>query len=190
MKFKVQSQLLWKNSDNAHYCATLFWYLREFCIQYYQWTCLISADDKHKISIGEDVTVSISVRNRHSMVTQDSILAAADHDFTKLSLIPSVTFFISIPNDISELFYSGQVFVSYKNTIFELSSTIWHSAEFLNAFNIQYKHQILLSILCLYTDGGPDHQYNYSSVQITLICLFLRGNFDLLVAVRTAPNHS
>ena len=58
------------------------------------------------------------------MVTQDSILAAADHDFTKLSLIPSVTFFISIPNDISELFYSGQVFVSYKNTIFELSSTI------------------------------------------------------------------
>ncbi len=26
--------------------------------------------------------------------------------------------------------------------------------------------------------------------QIALICLFLQGDFDLLVAVRTAPNHS
>ncbi|CAB4381993.1 unnamed protein product [Rhizophagus irregularis] len=118
------------------------------------------------------------------------VLAAADHDFTKLSLTPSVIFFISIPNDISESFYNGQVFVSYKDTVFEPSSAIRHSAEFLNALNVQYEHQILPPILCLYTDGGPDHQCNYGSVQIALICLFLCGDFDLLIAVRTAPNHS
>jgi len=190
IKFKVQSRLLQKNSDDAHYCAALFRYLREFCIQYCQWTCLISADDKHKVPIGEDVAVSTGVRNRRSMVSQNSILAAADHDFTKLSLTPSVTFFISIPNNISESFYDGQVFVSYKDTIFEPSSAIRHSAEFLNALNIQYEHQTFPPILCLYTDGGPDHRCNYGSVQIALICLFLSGNFDLLVAVRTAPNHS
>ncbi|GBB89851.1 hypothetical protein RclHR1_01670002 [Rhizophagus clarus] len=190
VKFKVQSQLLRKNSDDAHYCAALFRYLREFCIQYHQWTCLISADDKHKIPIGEDIAVSTGVRNRRSMVAQDSILAAADHDFTKLSLTPSVTFFISIPNDISGSFYDGQVFVSYKDTIFEPSSAIRHSAEFLNALNIQYEHQIFPPILCLYTDGGPDHRCTYGSVQIALICLFFRGNFDFLVALRTAPNHS
>ena len=190
VKFKVQSRLLQKNSDDAHYCAALFRYLREFCIQYRQWTCLISADDKHKVPIGEDVAVSTGVRNRRSLVAQDSILAAADHDFTKLSLTPSVIFFISIPNDISESFYNGQVFVSYKDTVFEPSSAIRHSAEFLNALNIQYEHQILPPILCLYTDGGPDHRCNYGSVQMALICLFLRGDFDLLIAVRTAPNHS
>ncbi|GES77742.1 hypothetical protein GLOIN_2v1780244 [Rhizophagus clarus] len=190
VKFKVQSRLLRKNSDDAHYCAVLFRYLREFRIQYHQWTCLISADDKHKIPIGEDVAVSTGVRNRRSMVAQDSILAAADHDFTKLSLTPSVTFFISIPNDISGSFYDGQVFVSYKDTIFEPSSAIRHSAEFLNALNIQYEHQIFPPILCLYTDGGPDHRCTYGSVQIALICLFFRGNFDFLVALRTAPNHS
>ncbi|CAB4387214.1 unnamed protein product [Rhizophagus irregularis] len=43
--------------------------------------------------------------------------------------MPSVIFFISIPNNISESFYNGQVF-----------------------------HQILPPILCLYTDGGPDHR--------------------------------
>ncbi|CAB4376372.1 unnamed protein product [Rhizophagus irregularis] len=190
VKFKVQSRLLQKNSDDAHYCAAFFRYLREFCIQYHQWTCLISADDKHKIPIGEEVAVSTGVRNRRSLVAQDSVLAAADHDFTKLSLMPSVIFFISIPNDISESFYNGQVFVSYKDTVFEPSSAIRHSAEFLNALNVQYEHQILPPILCLYTDGGPDHRCNYGSVQIALICLFLCGDFDLLIAVRTAPNHS
>ena len=63
VKFQVQSRLLQKNSDDAHYCAALFQYLREFCIKYHQWTCLISADNKHKIPIGEDVAVSTGVQN-------------------------------------------------------------------------------------------------------------------------------
>ncbi|PKB96042.1 hypothetical protein RhiirA5_435567 [Rhizophagus irregularis] len=84
--------------------------------------------------IGVDVAVSTGVQNQRSMVAQNNILAAAYYDFTKLCLMPSVTFFISIPNDISESFYDGQVFVSYKNTIFE---------------------PILPPILCLYTGGGP-----------------------------------
>ncbi|CAG8696839.1 6367_t:CDS:2, partial [Gigaspora rosea] len=58
VKFKVQSQMLRKESDDAHYCAALFRYLREFCIQYHQWFSLIAADDKHKIPIGEDIVVS------------------------------------------------------------------------------------------------------------------------------------
>lgn len=45
-------------------------------------------------------------------------------------------------------------------------------------------------ILCLYTDGGPDHQITFGSVQISLLCLFLRGNFDILIALQTAPYHS
>ncbi|CAG8825120.1 6611_t:CDS:2, partial [Racocetra persica] len=85
----LQAWILQKNSEDAHYCAALFRYLREFCIQYRQWACLISADDKYKIPIGEDVAVSTSVRNRHFMVAQESNLAAADHDFAKLSLTPS-----------------------------------------------------------------------------------------------------
>jgi len=190
VKFKVQGRLLRKSNDDAHYCAALFRYLREFCIQYNQWTCLISADDKHKVLIGEDIAVSTGVRNRRSIVTQNNTLAAADHDFTKLSLTPSITFFITIPDDISGSFYEGQVFVSYKDTIFEPSTAIRHSAEFLNALNVQYAPQMMPPILCLYTDGGPDHRCSYGSVQIALISLFLRGNFDLLIAVRTAPNHS
>ncbi|CAG8806196.1 6163_t:CDS:2, partial [Gigaspora margarita] len=146
VKFQVQGRMLQKSSEDTHYCAALFRYLREFCIQYRQWACLISADNKHKIPIGEEVVVSTDVRNRCSIVTQGSILAAADHDFSKLSLMPSV-------------------YVSYKDTIFEPK---------------------MLPILCLYTNGGPNHRCNYGSVQIVLIGLFLCGDFDLLVAVRVA----
>ena len=28
-------------------------------------------------------------------------------------------------------------------------------------------------VLCLYTDGGPDHRVTYLSVQMAIICLFL-----------------
>lgn len=39
-------------------------------------------------------------------------------------------------------------------------------------------------ILLIYTDGGPDHRLAYLSVQLSLICLFLHGKYDMLVAVR------
>ncbi|CAG8838408.1 17640_t:CDS:1, partial [Racocetra persica] len=69
-------------------------------------------------------------------------------------------------------------------------SAIRHSTEFLNMLNIQYENQVILPILCLYTDRSLDHHCNYGSVQIALISLFLCGDFDLLVAVHTASHHS
>lgn len=45
-------------------------------------------------------------------------------------------------------------------------------------------------ILLLYTDGGPDHRLTYLSVQLSMIALFLQLDLDVLIAGRTAPNHS
>ena len=56
--------------------------------------------------------------------------------------------------------------------------------------NRQYHNQPLPLILSLYTDGGSDHRCTFGSVQIALICLFLAGDFDMLIAVRTAPHYS
>ena len=55
---------------------------------------------------------------------------------------------------------------------------------------MQYYDMNLPEILLLYTDGGPDHRTTFGSVQISLICLFLQGDFDFLASVRTAPYHS
>ena len=140
--------------------------------------------------IGEDVPVSTGVRNKKTLAPAEGEITAADHDFTKLSLTPSVTLFINIPYDISESFYDGKVYVSFKDAVFQPSSALRHSTEFFNFINHRYRNQPLPSILSLYTDGGPDHRCTFGSVQIALICLFLAGNFDMLIAVRTAPHHS
>jgi hypothetical protein len=152
---------------------------REFNIKYRDYACFISTDDKHKVPIGEDVPVSTGVRNKKTLAPAEGEITAADHDFTKLSLTPSITLFINIPNDISESFYDGKVYACFKDAIFQPSSTLRHSTEFFNLMNRQYPTQFLPSILSLYTDGGPDHRCTFGSVQIALICLFLAGNFDI-----------
>lgn len=190
VKYKVQSRLLRKTSEDEHYCRTIFKYEREFSIKYQDYACFISADDKHKVPIGEDVPVSTGVRNKKTLAPAEGEISAADHDFTKLSLTPSVTLFVDIPNNISESFYDGKVYVCYKDTVFQPSSALRHSTEFFNLVKHQYQNQPFPAILSLYTDGGPDHRCTFGSVQVALICLFLAGDFDMLIAVRTAPHHS
>jgi hypothetical protein len=188
IKYQVQARQLRKDHPDAHYCACLFRYLREFAIFYHEYVCFIAADDKHKIQIGEGVATSTGVRNKKSLVGVNSTLVASDHDFTKLSLTPSVIFFINVPTSIEDSFYHGNVYVSYKDTVFQPSNAIRHATEFFNAIQMHYTS--IPPIFCLYTDGGPDHRITFGSVQISLICLFLHGNFDLLIALRTAPYHS
>ena len=190
IKYQVQARQLRKDHPDAHYCACLFWYMREFAILYHDYVCFIAADDKHKIPIGEGVVTSTGVRNKKSIVGTNTTLVASDHDFTKLSLTPSVIFFIDVPQTIEHSFYHGKVFVSYKDTLFQPSSAIRHTTEFYSAIQTYYASNTIPPILCIYTDGGPDHRTTFGSVQISLLCLFLCGNFDILIALRTAPHHS
>jgi hypothetical protein len=189
IKYKVQSRQLSKFHVDAHYCAALFGYMRLFAIKYRNYCSLICANDKHKVPIGEGIATNSGVRNKSSLVSANMELTSSDHDFTKLSLTPSVIFFCDIPTCISDSFYSGQVYVSYKNTVFQPSSALRHSTEFYKTILRQYDENIP-EIFLLYTDGGPDYRNTFGSVQIALICLFLRENFDFLASIRTAPYHS
>ncbi|CAG8582105.1 15847_t:CDS:10, partial [Gigaspora rosea] len=160
IKFMVQARLLRKNHPDIHY-----------------------------LPIGESVNTSTGIHNKKFIVFQETSLVACDHDFTKLSLTPFVIFFCNIPQSIEESFYSGKVFVSFKDTVFHPSNAIRHATEFYHVISTNC-FNIIPPILCLYTDSGPDHRIVFSSVQISLICLFLHGNFDMLIAMRTAPYHS
>ncbi|PKC00199.1 hypothetical protein RhiirA5_428550 [Rhizophagus irregularis] len=165
-------------------------YEHEFSIKYQDYACFISADNKHKVPIREDVPISTGVRNKKTLALAEGEISASDHNFTKLLLTPSVTLFIDIPNNISESFYDRKVYVCYKDTVFQQSSALRHSTEFFNLVKHQYQNRPFPTILSLYTDGGPDHKCTFGSVQVALICLFLAGDFDMLIAVRTAPHYS
>jgi len=188
ISYKVQSRLLRKSHPDAHYCAALFRYTRLFAIKFQKFTCFISADDKHKVPIGEMVETSTGVRNKATLASLDTELTSCDHDFTKLSVTPSVSLFCDIPKDITESFYQGQVYVAYKDSVFQPSSALRHSTEWLKC--LHEKYVTLPEMVVIYTDGGADHRTTFGSVQIAMICLFLKGDFDFLAAVRTAPYHS
>ncbi|CAB4374501.1 unnamed protein product [Rhizophagus irregularis] len=85
IRYKVQARLLRKDHSDSHYCARYFRYLCEFAIKYQKYTVFIYANDKYKVAIGEEVATSTGIRNRKSLISDNTILAASDHDFTKLS---------------------------------------------------------------------------------------------------------
>ena len=53
----------------------------------------------------------------------------ADHDFTRLSLTPSVSLAIEVPETIEKSFYRGRVFVILKENAFQPSSPVRHMTE-------------------------------------------------------------
>ncbi|CAJ0895890.1 20155_t:CDS:2, partial [Entrophospora sp. SA101] len=155
IRYKVQARQLRKFHVDAHYCAALWKYFCEFSIKFKDHTTLICADDKHKVPIGEFVATSTGIRNKQSITPLDGILNSSDHDFTKLSLTPSVSLFVDIPNEITESFYKGQVYVAYKDTILQPSSALCHSTEFYNNYCAQFQNHLAKpKILLLYTDAA------------------------------------
>lgn len=146
-------------------------------------------DDKHSIKVGEPgFPVAAVERGKQVLVGTDTAFCVGDHDFTKSKIIPSVTLLCNVPESITETFYSGKVLVMLKDAVFEPSSPLRHCSELLRALEQSRSH--LNPILCLYTDGGPDHRTTYLSVQIALIGLFRLLDLDMLVAARTAPHNS
>ncbi len=66
--------------------------------------------------------VAAAERGRRVLTAAGSRFLVGDHDFTKISLVPSVVLDIPIPEDVSESWYSGQVHVGLKEGTFEPSS--------------------------------------------------------------------
>ncbi|CAG8825619.1 22034_t:CDS:1, partial [Racocetra persica] len=69
---------------------------------------LIFANDKYKIPIEEDTSTSTGVCNHYSAIATNVTLVANNHNFTKLSLIPSVTIIATIPDNLIESFDNSQ----------------------------------------------------------------------------------
>lgn len=82
---------------------------------------------------------------------------------------------------------TGTVYVGLKDAVFEASSPLRHACELYQTLQ---SFSFSKSILFIFSDGGPDHRLTYVSVQLSLICLFIRLDLDYLCAGRTAPYHS
>ena len=93
---------------------------------------------------------------RRVIVCKDLSFEVGDHDFTKVSIVPSVTLVADIPDTLAGSWYEGQVVVTLKEAAFEPSSPLCHATELKALLSSQQTNNIN-PILCIYTDGGPDH---------------------------------
>ena len=142
------------------------------------------------VCIGEPhCPISTGVRGRQKAIVphEGPSLSALDHDFHVAGITPSVVFLSSIPSSIDESFFSGDVCIVTKDKAFQPSSPMRHARELQSIIADKFG-DTYPPILFIYSDGGPDHRLTFGSVQVSLVCLFLRLNLDMIVAVRCAPH--
>lgn len=185
VKMMVSARQFRKHHIDAHYASAVFRYEKEFCVKFREITTFICEDDKHTIKVGDPVAAV--ERGKKVLVGLNQVLEVGDHDFTKFSLSPSVSFDVDIPERIDESFYHGQLHVGLKENAFEPSSAIRHACERAKCLRKTGKQT---PVECHYHDGGSDHNLRFLRTQLSQVAYFLERNLDLLVLVQTPPHHS
>ena len=87
-----------------------------------------------------------------------------------------------------ESFYSGQIYVGLKDSVFQGSDPIRHIIELIKV--LRAEHNQLPPYLVLFSDGGADHNITFLYVQCALLALFRVLDLDILNVGRCAPNQS
>ena len=68
----VQRRQFRQTHVDAHYCAAMFRYIREFAIRFHDLAIFVSLDDKHRIKVGEpNYPVAAAERGRRVLVGQN-----------------------------------------------------------------------------------------------------------------------
>ena len=192
VKYMMQQRMVRKTHDDEHYAAAIYKYSREYAVSIRDLTSLVCTDDKHKVSMGEPgVPVAALPRGRRVLVGNNQIFQVADHDFSNMSLIPTVILVNEIGESVDNSWYRGQPNVLVKITATSPSSALHNAREIANVLITKYgsKEQVP-PVLIMYTDGGPEHRSNFLSVKIALIALQRFLDLDQILAARTAPGHS
>ena len=130
LKFMVQSRQFRSYHVDVHYASALFRYQKEFAIRFRQHTEFFGMDDKHSCKVGElSYPVAAVERGKRVIVGQNQSFQVGDHDFTKISMTPSVILEVNTPDSIEASFYDGQVYVGIKENCFQALSPIRHMTE-------------------------------------------------------------
>lgn len=196
VKFRVQTRQARVSHPDARFAATMYRYMKNFACRYRQHTTFVCMDDKAIIPVGEPgIPISTGVRGHNKVLTpgEGARLVATDHDFHIAGIVPSVALVSKIPFNPNDSFFKGEIHVTTKDKVFQASSPSRHTTELVKILRKEYSSNgidLTTPILCLMTDGGPDHRVTYETVKLALCVIFMQLDLDMIVALRTAPNHS
>lgn len=192
VKFGVQIRQLRKEHPDSHYVSALLQYVRHFAVTHRLVMALVSVDDKAIIPVGEPhcpVSTGVRGHNRSLVPLNGPQVRALDHDFHINGIVPSVAFFVDVPENASDTFFRGTPFVTNKDKVTQPSSALRHFAEMTSLVKL---NGLMVSkhIMVIVSDGGPDHRVTFKSVQVSSLTLFTALDLDMLICVRTCPYQS
>ena len=139
------------------------------------------------------VSTGVRGHNRSLVNVDGPQLQALDHDFHLHGIVPSVAFVIDLPDQESDSFFRGHVFVTNKDKVTQPSSALRHAAELTDLIATHFGadgHISAKPIAIVVSDGGPDHRVTFGSVKVSSLTLFRTLNLDMLICVRTCPYQS
>ena len=201
MRFKLLSRNAHSEHVDGEYCARILKNMRFLAVELKLKLdpgsgIFIHGDDKSSFKIGDPGDGLAVVERSKGSWDGKRPVQSSQHDFATFKGNPSVWLVSDIPDDPSESFYRGHVYVSVKDAVFEPSTPLRHATEMFQVLKHHYqKHGgeatiDTLKVLLLYTDGGPDHNVKFATVWLVLICLFRAADLDFLIASRTCPTMS
>ena len=83
-------------------------YICEYALVFREYSFFISIDGKHKNEVGEPSNpIASAERGKRVLVHSDEFFSVMDNDFTKFGLVPSVIFFVHLPEEITDSLYHG-----------------------------------------------------------------------------------
>ncbi len=91
VRYMIQARQFRKAHEDEHYTASVFQYLHVFAVRFQSVSQRVCLDDKCRIKVGEtDLPVAAVERGRRVPMKMGTSFEVGDHDFTKLSMIPSI----------------------------------------------------------------------------------------------------
>ena len=198
VRLMVQARIFQKHNPDCHYCNVIYNFIKQRAWKYSVNSTFFCADAKYKTSVGEpDFPFTCVARGKKVVVGLNGSFQVADHDFSKISIIPDAVFIQQIPeenynegdefNIDTNSWFFGQVYYGFKNMVTQGSSAIRGVVEMGKIIETE---KINATRFYAITDGGGDRRVDFLSIQKSLADLFLYHDFDKILICRTAAGLS
>ena len=103
VKYMIQERTTRKTHDGVHYARAIYKYDRVYAVSIRDLASFVCTDDKHKISVEElFFPVAALPCGRRVLIRKNEVFQIADHDFSNLSLIPTVILINHIMESVEE----------------------------------------------------------------------------------------
>ena len=118
-------------------------------------------DDKANIPVGEPACADVATCHMNKSLTKSKVnLESTDYNYHCGNITPSVNLVCNIPESASESFYSEQIYVGLKSSVFQASEPVQHAIELIHVLRSELKSKIP-PYLVLFAGGGADHNMTF-----------------------------